>query len=172
MGIVTDNPQFFLALKKIEIMKNIFIAIIIITVTSCKSKQTKSNVKPLSIITATYQNWYGGREGVRGIKIVIKGAQNSKNYTYKDLYFQNKKAAINTTTNDKIIELTANINTGYRTNERILSSNTNKEYKNTPPTKPKYPNLEKDEAVIEYEYQGKLKSFKLLLKKKKDLFYQ
>jgi hypothetical protein len=153
-------------------MKKLVILILIATALfSCKSTQSKNKVNPINIDLATYQNWYGGREGSRGIKIEINGVPVLQNCTYQTIYFKDKKAEIHTTSKDKNIQLTANINTGYKPEDRMLSSDSNQEYKNKPPVKPKYSNLGKDQAVIEYIYKGKLKSFKIILKKKKDLFF-
>ena len=153
--------------------KVLFLLLITFEVFSCKSKQVKTTSNPITINTATYQKWYGGREGSRGIKIEIIGKENLKDCEYKNIYFYNKQAPIyiKNLENDTI-ELTANINTGYNRHDRILSSDRNKELKNKAPIKPKYPNLGKDEAMIEYLQKGELNSFKITLKQKKDLLYQ
>ena len=156
-------------------MKNLysFIIIIIITLFSCKSNQTKTIINPITINTATYQNWYGGREGSKGIKIEIIGKETLKVCTYKNIFFANNQAPIyaKTIENDQII-LTANINTGYNIEDKVLSSDKNKEFKNKAPIKQKYPNLGKNEAMIEYLQKGKLYFFKVTLQQKKDLLYQ
>jgi len=139
---------------------------------SCKSTQSKVNDSPITINSATYQNHYGGREGVRGIKIEINATENLKECSYNTIYFSNKKAKIYTTMKDGNIKLAANINTGYKPEDRMLSVDRDKEFKNKAPIKPKYPNLGKDEAIVEYTYKGALKTFKVILKKKKDLFFQ
>ena len=151
--------------------KSVILLFVIMGMFSCKSTQSNNN-NPLQIETATYQNWYGGREGSRGIKIEIKGKK-LKDCTFKTIYFSNKQAPIDTKiTNENEIYLTANINTAYRKHDRILSSDRNKELKNKVPVKPKYPNLGKEEAVLEYVYKEKLQTIKVTLLKKKDLLYQ
>jgi len=153
-------------------MKNLIVLLFVLTIISCKTTQENSSKTPFVVKTASYQNWYGGREGSRGIKIEIKGEKVLNNCTYKTIYFFKKEAELNTIVIDNTIELKANINTGFRRHKKVLSSDRNKEFNNKAPIKSKYPNIGEEEAVIEYLYKGKLKTLKLILNKKKDLFYQ
>lgn len=152
-------------------MKNSIFILIGLVLFSCST--TKSNVQkaPLKIEKATYQNWYGGLEGVRGVKIEISGKEIVKDCNYETIYYLDKKAKLTINKNESTIKLLGNIDTSYRRN-RMLSVNTLHEVNNKPPAKLKYPNLTKEEAIIEYIQNGKLKHFKVELVKKKDLLYQ
>ena len=155
-----------------ETMKSKFLILFIIVNTfACNSAKQQTNKSPLVIEKAFYQHWYGGQRGVKGIKIEINAKLISKDCTYKTIYYLDKKAEINTKQNGKLIVLKANINTSTR-KDRMMSSDIGIEYTNQAPTKPKYPNLTKTEAIIEYIQNGELKYFKLDLVEKKALFYQ
>jgi hypothetical protein len=137
---------------------------------SCGSSKSDKKINHFIVEKATYQNWYGGLKGVRGINIEITGKSISEKAIYQTVFFANKSTKINTAISGNRTILKANINTSTRQNI-ILSSDRNQEFKNKPPTKPKYPNLSKNEAVIEYTLNGKLNTFKVNLTKKEDLFY-
>lgn len=138
---------------------------------NCNSSKNIPEKQPFAIETATYQNWYGGREGVRGVNIKIRMATKQFNVTFLVIYYLNKHSAINTKLLKDRIELTANINTSNR-NERILNANPRNEYGNKAPKQLKYPDLKENEAVLEYKLNDKLAFIKITLKKEKDLFYQ
>ena len=154
-------------------MKYIIVTFIIfLSIFACNSKKQKSDINstPLIIQKAFYQNWYGGREGVTGINIEISAKLDSKDCIYQTAYYLNKKAKINTKKNGEFIVLKANINTSTR-RDRMLSSDRDKEYGNEAPTKSKYPNLTKNQTVIEYTQNGKLKHFTVDLVEKEALYY-
>lgn len=67
--------------------------------------------------------------------------------------------------------LTVNINTSSLKQDRIISKNKEDEFGNQVPIKPKYLNLKKSEAVIEYLQDGILKYYKVSLTEKEALYY-
>jgi len=159
---------------KKQMKKNLkIIALLLITVlfTNCKSTQSNSK-KPFTITKATYQNWYGGQEGVRGIKIEIQATVIESNITYNSVYFKNKKGKIKLERCDNHkIHITSNINTGYRKHLKNMHSNHQKEYGNKVPVKNSYPDLKENEAVLKYTQHKEEKTIKIILTKKKDIFY-
>ncbi len=151
-------------------MKKIIAFIVLISLFACKSTQKQLNELPISIESASYQNWYGGRSGVRGVKIEINGILNKQDLVFKSAYYLDKKSEIQTQIEDDKILLSISINTSKR-REMMLSSNPNEEFGNKAPVKPKYADLKENEVVIEYLNNDKIQFIKVELKKKKDLFY-
>lgn len=151
-------------------MNKILIVIVLTSFFACKSTKEQSKKTPISVETATYQNWYGGRPGVRGVKIKINGILNQKGLVFKTAYYLDKKGEIQTQLEENKLALSKNINTSTR-KDILLSSNPNNEFGNKPPIKPKYTNLKENEVIIEYSKNTKIQFFKVVLKKKKDLFY-
>ena len=152
-------------------LKIIALLLFVIPFINCKSSKMDKK-EPFTLIKATYQNWYGGRKGIRGIKIEIYGANPQKDISYKNVYFKNKKASIETTLKDKELFLQANINTSTRDKMLNIHGDSQKEYGNKAPIKSKYPNLKENEAIIDYTQNGEDKIFKINLTKTKDLYYQ
>jgi len=153
-------------------MKFIYLLAFIGILNSCNStKKTNKKAVPFNIESATYQNWYGGREGVRGVTIEISVLNTKKKVSFTTVYYLDKKSTITVKNDNGNYILIGNINTSLIKN-RKLASNPQNEYGNKAPIKPKYPNLAKDEAVLEYTINDELFYKKIKLTKKKDLFYQ
>jgi len=151
---------------------NVFLLFAIIFFTSCNSTKSKQKEIPFVVQNATYQDWFGGREGVKGVKIKIVIKSNSKQNNYQTLYYLDKKGKIKSSFNDNNIGvLTVNINTSSLKQDRIISKNKEDEFRNKVPIKPKYLNLKKSEAVIEYLQDGILKYYKVSLTEKEALYY-
>jgi len=138
---------------------------------SCSSTKFVKN-PPFNIIDATYQNWYGGREGVRGISVKILVKDINTNVKFDSLYFKDKKLKLFVTDVENTKLITANINTGYKPENLQMHADPKKEYGNKlPRTNKKFPfDLKENEAVLSYKKSGKTLYYKLVLKKKKDLY--
>ena len=151
-------------MKYIIILSSLFIF-------GCNSTKLVKN-PPFKILDAYYQNWYGGREGVKGIGIKIKLTNISGNVNFKNLYFKDHKLDLSVNNSGNEILLSANINTGYKPENMQMHSNPKKEYGNTlPQNKKDFPfKLKENEAVIEYAENKKTSFYKIMLNKKKDLF--
>lgn len=138
-----------------------------------KLTNTIFNTKTPFILTkATYQNWYGGVKGVKGVKIVISGKNLQKDIVFKTLYYKDKKTNIIVSNKENRLVLNANINTSTREEKLILHGDSQKEYGNKPPVKSKYPNLKENEVIITYYEKEKELLVRINLKKEVDLFYQ
>jgi len=146
-------------------MKAIYMLVSFFIVFSCSTKP-KEKSSPISIEKATYQYWHGGVKGVGGINIAISGKRIMKNCTYTSIYFLGKSSKTTVNIKDENIVITANINR-YKRQNTISSSM--QEYGNTSPIKLKYPNLAKNEAVLEYIMDGDLQFIKLSLEKKESM---
>lgn len=156
-------------MKKLRFMKKLFFVIILITIYSCNStKELNTSTPIIDVKKAIYQNWYGGLEGVRGVKIIIRAKAKAENCNFTNIYFLDKKAKLVSVSEDELT-LEANINTSTRRTQLALKPT--QEYGNMPPKKLKY-HLEKDEAIIEYTKNGIDKHFKIKLTRKESKFYQ
>jgi len=151
-------------------VKNISTIILIIFLTSCKSKEVTSTKIPFEITNATYNYWYGGREGVRGIAVKIAGTNLKKKIVFNTLYYKDKKAKIYTEIKENKLLLSANIDTSNRRIDHKNHASPQEEYGNKAPIKPKY-NLKEGEAVIEYTQKNKELFFKITLSKKEAVYY-
>ncbi len=148
----------------------IILIVLLYFVYSCNSTKTKqTNKKPITVENAFFQNWYGGRKGVRGVRIKISGKQLIKDCKYTTIYYLNKTAKLDAKIENEIVSLEANINTSKRS--EMLSVNVYDEYNNKPPTKVKYPNLSSNEAIIEYRINNELRFMKIALTQKESQYY-
>ncbi|MEE9348605.1 MAG: hypothetical protein V3U80_01005 [Flavobacteriaceae bacterium] len=157
----------------------VLVSLIILTLWGCKSKKTtnlsdtktdkiQAN-KPFSYSEATYQYSYGGREGVKGAKIEIKGIKPIDDLVFTTVYFNNKKGKIFTTTKD-FISIKGSIDLSDPRPQRAHVEPI-EEYGNSAPVKPKYPHLKDNEAVIKYSIKGEEFHWQVTLIKKEPLFY-
>ncbi len=153
-------------------MKNyVLIIVTLVLLTSCSTKKVIHKDTPFTVKEAYFQNWHGGREGARGVKINILAFDLDDKCQLNTVFYLDKQAKLYKKEIDNSIELTANINTALP-RDKMLTGNPQHEYGNKAPTKLKYPNLTKTEAVIEYIHKGILKHIKIKLIEKKALFYQ
>lgn len=139
-------------------LKFISIITIIIGFAMCKSLKLEEN-PPFKIISATYKNWVGGQQGVRGTNVTIKFSS-TKTIQFDSIYFDKKVAKLQTkNSNDNL--LMGYFNTSTR-RDLILDANPTKELKNTVPAIKKFPfKLNENEAVISYKINGKIKYYKI-----------
>lgn len=153
-------------------MKNfklIIVLFISIGFTQCKTLKLEKNPS-FSVQGATYNYWVGGQPGVSGIKVHIEYQANSK-VLFENIYFQNRIAKIETRTIGDKTYIIAHFNTSTR-EEIIVIEGDKKQKKEV--KKPTFPfNLEKNEAVVSYKADGKIKYVKVeKLKKVKTNFFQ
>lgn len=137
----------------------------------CNSTKFVKN-PPFKILDAYYQNWYGGREGVKGIAVKIKITNTSDNIKFHNMYFKNHKLDVSINNSNNVILISSNINTGYKPEDRQMHINPKEEYQNKLPKKEaKFPfKLKENEAVISYTKNNKLHFYKITLKNKKELY--
>ena len=133
-------------------MKIKFLLTIIIsfTLSSCGgSKSNNSNFTsnpPFKIQEIYFQKWVSGvRGGGSGTNVYITFSEVSKGVVFQEIFFQNKKSNLNTTSTN---QLAANFKSTQNTNV-IMDGDPTKEAVNTPPEKIPF-QLEKNEAVISY----------------------
>lgn len=152
-------------------MKYLFSLLFSIFLFSCATTNMVKN-PPFTILDANYQNWFGGREGVKGISIKIVLKDIAKNTTFTNIYFKNEKLPVFVTTIGKGKFLSANLNTGKLQGSLNMHKNQVKEYGNSlPKSKKDFPfTLKENEAVISYTKGNKEYFYKLTLQKEKDLF--
>ncbi len=139
-------------------LKFISIITIIIGFAMCKSLKLEEN-PPFKIISATYKNWVGGQPGVRDTNVKIQFSS-TKTIQFDSIYFDNKVAKLQTkNSNDNL--LMGYFNTSTR-RDLILDANTTKELKNPVLAIKKFPfKINKNEAVISYKINGKIKYYKI-----------
>ncbi len=152
-------------------MKKLFILILTLTLISCSTNKMVKN-PPFTIVKATYQNWFGGREGVQGISIKILLKDLKKEIQFNKIYFKEKELSVTFINSDNVKQLSANINTGFKPHSLQMHANPKKEYGNTLQKTTKiFPfKLNKNEAVISYFKNKKEYFYKLTLQKEKDLY--
>ena len=151
-------------------VKLLFFICVSITFTKCKTMKLTEKA-PFNIASATYQNWVGGQPGVSGINVII-GVSNETTVEFSKLYFRNKiqKPMLETRKGKKF--LVVNISTATRgNNDKIIE-----EPKKTPikkdVDKKEYPfALAQNEAVLQYQYKGKMYYYKVSKIKKTPTIY-
>ena len=148
---------------------NIYLLFTIILFASCNSTKSSQKEIPFTIQNATYQNWFGGQEGIKGVKIEIVIKTTSEKISFQTLYYQDKKTTIKSINNTNFITLIADINTSKE--DKIISKSKEEEYGNQAPIKPKYPNLTESETIIEFLQNGTKKHYKVSLSEKEALYY-
>ncbi len=153
-------------------MKYIIFTLLLVVISSCKSTEKTSTTNlPFTITNATYQNWYGGQEGVHGITIRINGIDFDKNTSYQNIYFQNNKAPLITNFKGLKLFLEANINTSTRKENLVIHGNVQKEYGNKAPVKKEHPMLKKGEAILYFTKNNQKLSSKIELNRKETIYY-
>lgn len=123
------------------------------------SKMSFEKNPPFKISEAYYQNWVAGiKEGGSGTNIHIHFSEIDPNAVLQNIYFRNR-----------ILEAKGNINepkqfVGYLKNEAqrdvIMDADPLEEAQNTPPKTFPF-QLENNQAVLEYWFEGKKRYFKI-----------
>ncbi|MCF6280521.1 MAG: hypothetical protein L3J14_09270 [Flavobacteriaceae bacterium] len=124
------------------------------------------------IVKATYKEWVAGvRGGGSGVNVffIIDSFDSSK-ITLDSVFFRGQKAKIETNNSLYIGRFKTNVT---QQPDIIMSSDTNAEYGNKPPTKKiKFPlNLKENEAIISYKEDGKQKYYKQELQREEPDHY-
>ena len=120
----------------------------------CKSQKFQKKA-PFTITEKTYFDWVGGQKGSQGTTINIIGEFKKNTPEFSSIYFQKHKYTIVPQIKGNTFSLTGN--SSIFEQEMTMSDNNVDEYGNKPPKLDKdFPfNLQKNEAVIEYEIKGK-----------------
>lgn len=134
---------------------------------TCKSAKLEEN-PPFQINGATYNNWFGGQQGVSGMKVIISYSSENP-VTFKKILFQNKEATLETKEQEGKKYLIGFFDTSTRKGgDLIMDKDPKKEMQNKTPKKP-YPfELKENEAVISYMDGETLKFVKVEKIKKTD----
>ena len=149
-------------------MKIYLLGFLVICLSFCASKEKIQDIFPQEIASVYFQKWVGGRpESGSGTNFTINFVQPlTKSVQLIQVYFQNQEASIIKIDNT---HFTANFK-NPNNNDLILDANSTNEYGNTPLTisTPKF-ELKSNEAVIEYDYKGKKRFYKISNIKEKAL---
>lgn len=138
-------------------MKILFILATVFSFTKCKSIKVEDNA-PFTIEKATYYTWAGGQAGVRGMNVTIQ-LKEASSVQFDTLYFKNKMAKVEV----KNTTIVANYSMSKKLpTDIILDIDPKKEIKNEAPKTKKFPfQLEKNQAVLSYQIEGKTKYYKI-----------
>ena len=152
-------------------MKSFFYLFILLGLASCKSTKFDNN-PPFKVTEATYNYWTGGQQGVSGIRIKINYEANSE-ISFDKVYFENKEGTIDKYSDDGKTYIVGNISTSKpRGDDLVLDVDSKKEINNKLPEMKIPFELEKNEAIISYTYNGETKYFKLKnIKQTESKFY-
>ncbi len=139
-------------LNKIGI--GIFLLIISIGLTNCKSQQTNQKA-PFTITEKTYFYWVGGKKGTTGTSIKLAGTFDSRNLSFSIVYFQNHAYEVATILNNNGFILNGNFSE-FRKKDINMHQDATGEYGNqAPEIEKKIPfDLLEDEALIVYSISG------------------
>ena len=151
------------------------IATIMMSFSQCNNEQFDKKA-PSTITDIFYQDWVGGRPGVRGKLVTIKMKSPKNNMVFDSIFFNNKVIKLNSSTIGDILTLTGNfVENTYQNRDIIMSSNPKEEFGNKPTTKiAKIPfELSDNEAVISYIIKDKKRYYIVKnIKKGKAIYYQ
>ena len=128
---------------------------IIFSFSQCASLQLENN-SPFKVITASFINWSGGQQGVKGMNVEIHYSSN-KTIEFDKIYFEDKVANLEVKPSSK--------------NKLVVGFfSDNSEFLDT--DKKEFFNLNKKEAIISYKEDNKLKYYKIKeVKQGKQVFY-
>lgn len=144
----------------------------------CPTKNGFQKRTPFTIATSFYQDWVGGQAGASGLLLQVHLENIKDDVQPEFIYFKNKKEKIAVKKSEKasVVWLAHFSDTNKNTPKKdvIMHADHKKEFGNTPPqilTNLPF-ELGENEAVISYQYKGKLAYYKLIeLTKKETLFY-
>ncbi len=144
----------------------------------CPTKNGFQKGAPFAIASSFYQEWVGGQADVSDLTLQIH-LENVKDGVQPEfIYFKNKKEkiAVKKVENGRVIWVTNFSDTNKNTLKKdvIMHADSKKEFGNTPPEiLTNFPfEIGENEAVISYQYKGKLAYYKLTeLTQKETLFY-
>ncbi|MFD2566912.1 hypothetical protein [Pseudotenacibaculum haliotis] len=157
-------------------MKTAIYLFMFIGLMTCKSAKIEKN-PPFTISGATYNYWFGGQQGVSGIRVIISYETKANDITFDKIYFAKKEGTITISKKEGKSYLIGQINTSKSRNEKgdlILDKDPTKEINNKLPEQTKkIPfELKENEAVIAYTYKGKQRFYKVTkMKQTKTDFY-
>ena len=141
-------------------MKFFLVGIILTSFFQCGSLKFENN-PPFKILTATYQNDYEVSK-IFGETVVKISYTSTKEISFDSIYFNNKIAKLefaSFNSNKRLIGIlkNSNFNNGF-----VLDKNPIKELHNPLPNFQKFPfKLKKNEAIISYKVDKKIKYFRI-----------
>ena len=141
-------------------MKFFLIGIILTSFFQCGSLKFENN-PPFKILTATYQNDHEVSK-IFGETVVKISYTSTKEISFDSIYFNNKIAKLEVASfnsNKRLIGIlkNSNFNNGF-----VLDKNPIKELHNPLPNFQKFPfKLKKNEAIISYKVDKKIKYFRI-----------
>ena len=141
-------------------MKFFLVGIILTSFFQCGSLKFENN-PPFKILTATYQNDYEVSK-IFGETVVKISYTSTKEISFDSIYFNNKIAKLEVASfnsNKRLIGIlkNSNFNNGF-----VLDKNPIKELHNPLPNFQKFPfKLKKNEAIISYKVDKKIKYFRI-----------
>ena len=141
-------------------MKFFLVGIILTSFFQCGSLKFENN-PPFKILTATYQNDYEVSK-IFGEPVVKISYTSTKEISFDSIYFNNKIAKLEVASfysNKRLIGIlkNSNFNNGF-----VLDKNPIKELHNPLPNFQKFPfKLKKNEAIISYKVDEKIKYFRI-----------
>jgi hypothetical protein len=141
-------------------MKFFLIGIILTSFFQCGSLKFENN-PPFKILTVTYQNDYEVSK-IFGETVVKISYTSTKEISFDSIYFNNKIAKLefaSFNSNKRLIGIlkNSNFNNGF-----VLDKNPIKELHNPLPNFQKFPfKLKKNEAIISYKVDKKIKYFRI-----------
>jgi len=159
-------------------IKQLFIipisAIVIMSFSQCSSAQFDKKA-PVTITNAFYNNWVGGRPGVKGILITIKAKTPETDIIFDSIFYNNKRVKLESQLQKNELILTGNFAIRSKRDHIIMHADPKEEFGNRPPnTSAKISfELHDNEAVISYFIKSKKRFYKLSnIKKAKTVYYQ
>ncbi len=148
-----------------QIIAFLFISVLFLGFSGCGSVNTETSDylfeqnPPFRVEDASFQKWVAGTpEGGSGVNVFINFSDIQNGVVFKDIYFRGNKTEVVTSPAVRVQYV------GYFKNEPkqdvLMDSNTVKEAANTPPVKTPF-QLNNDNAVISYQFNGKTGYFKI-----------
>ena len=148
-------------LASILILGIVFVAFSFCSATKSNTKEAIQDNPPFKVIQAAYNTWVGGQPGVKGIKVTI--TIDNLEIKLDSVFFRNMKTKLKSELNTEPPVFVGAFTLPNTKNDYILHENVVKEYGNTPPNiTVNIPfELEKNEAVISYLYEGNTQYYKI-----------
>ncbi len=153
-------------IKKLSAVSVVFL--LFMSFSQCKTQAVENEI-PFTIIEKTYFYWVSGKKGTNGINIKIIGNFNTTNLGFSLIYFQNREYKIVpqfSTNKFTLVGSYSVLNTSEVLFEKADENEVPKKNSNIPFE------LEKDEAIIVYNINGKNTYYKIEGVKKMETIYQ
>ena len=156
-------------------LQALFYILIVVFTVSCKTTDATTAIDepPFNVLQATYNHWVGGQPGMRGIqlKIIIE----STSVQLDSIFFRDQAIALNKEESSDNLLFTGSYINPYIHKDMKMSSDPLEEYGNKAPPINIYGNrygLKNDEAIVNYQYKGQVRYFKIEKLKKTETEYR